>query len=111
MRGDSDNVFLVPAGSRHVEFGYRQVGADAPGLAIGKSPAFEGLGAGDFMKQMPVDVQQTGTVFMLIDHMGIPELVIQCLGHDFSRLIIKTNRYETIMPATETGTRRLFILV
>jgi len=61
---------------------YRQVGADAPGLAAGQLQAFERLRAGDFMQQVAVDVQQTGAVGFLVDDVSVPVLVVKSLGHE-----------------------------
>ncbi|MNI21227.1 hypothetical protein D3C73_747390 [compost metagenome] len=47
---------------RHVVVRHRQIGARAPRLAPGDGQAFERLGAGDFMHQVAIDIEQTGAV-------------------------------------------------
>jgi hypothetical protein len=60
--------------------GRRQHGGQAPGLATIELEALEGLGAGDFMDQLPVDVDEGGAVGFHLDHVGIPEFVMKSTG-------------------------------
>ena len=53
-------------------------------LAVHGAQAFERLRAGHFMHQVPVDIEQAGAVILLIDHVVVPDLVVECArcGHD-----------------------------
>jgi hypothetical protein len=46
-------------------------------LAAGHPQALEGLGAGHFVHQMAVDVEEAGAVFGLMDDVVVPDLVIE----------------------------------
>src|SRR5690606_7126510 len=65
----------------HDMVGYREVRTHAPGLATGHSKPFEGLGTRNFVNQMPINVEQAGTVGFLVHHMGGPELIVESLWH------------------------------
>jgi len=57
-----------------------QHGIDAPQLAAVHAQALEGLGAGHFMHQMPVDVDQGRAVGLHVDHVVVPQLVVKGSG-------------------------------
>jgi hypothetical protein len=40
--------------------------------------SLERLRAGDFVHQMAVDIEQAGAVLLLIDHVVVPDLVVEC---------------------------------
>ena len=64
--------------------GLRQAGhngAHAPDLAAGLADAFEGLGAGDFVHQVAVDVEHGGAVFFGVDDVFVKNLVVERAGH------------------------------
>ena len=71
---------LGAVGGRYVVVGGRKVGVHAPELARGQAQALEGLWARDLVHQVPVDIKQAGTVLVLANDMGIPELVVQRLS-------------------------------
>ena len=56
-------------------------GGDAPGLATCQLQTLESLGAGHFMDQMTIDINQRGAIGFFMHHMALPELVIEGLGH------------------------------
>jgi hypothetical protein len=56
-----------------VDHGQRGVGA--PHLAAGQLQPLESLRTGDFMDQMPVDVDQAGAVILPVDDVALPDLV------------------------------------
>jgi hypothetical protein len=52
---------------------------DSPGSAPGELEAFEGLRTGDFMHQVPVDVDQRRAFAVLAHEVARPELIVECL--------------------------------
>ena len=62
-------------GCRYVVIGDRQRGVGpAHGAAVKPQP-FKRLWTGDLVHQVPVDIDQTDTVLLLVDEMGVPDLV------------------------------------
>ena len=49
-------------------------------LAPGHPQSFKGLRACHLMHEVAVDIQKARAIFGLMGHMGIPYLVIECLG-------------------------------
>ena len=50
--------------------------------------AFEGLGAGHFMHQMPVDIEDGRLARRVVHQMRVPDLVVQRLGHGCLTIVI-----------------------
>jgi hypothetical protein len=67
---------------RHIVIGDRQGQFRAADLAARVAQAFKGLGAGHFVHQMAVDIENGGFTRLVRHQMGVPDLVVQCLGHD-----------------------------
>ena len=65
----------------HIMVGHRQGQFGAAHLAAGVAQAFKGLGAGHFMDQMAVDIDKRGLAGAFLHQMGVPDLVVQRLGH------------------------------
>ena len=63
---------------------HRQIRRDPPGQPAGQFQAFESLRTGDFMEQLPVDVDEAGAIVFLMDDMGIPEFVVERAGVDLA---------------------------
>jgi len=68
-------------GGRHIVVSDHQIRRCAPGLAVGQLQALESLRAGDFMDQMAVNVENSGAVVCGMHHVGLPEFVVESLGH------------------------------
>jgi hypothetical protein len=69
-------------GGGHIVISHGEIGGYAPRLAPGESETFERLRAGDFVDQMPVDIEQRRAVVFDVHHVGLPELVVESLsGH------------------------------
>ena len=70
---------------RHVMVGHRQQRVEPARRAAGGAQAFEGLGAGDLVDQHAVDIDQGRAVLAALDHVAVPDLVIQGAwgGHRF----------------------------
>ncbi len=85
-RLDLDAAVLVldPLGAvergGHVVVGHGDGLAGRADLPARQAQPLEGLGAGDLMDEMPVDVEQRGAVLGLVDEMGVPDLVVEGLG-------------------------------
>ena len=69
-------VAEFPARGGGVVVGGGYDGADAPDLAPGLADALKRLRAGDFVDQMAVDVEDGGAVFLGVDDMLVPNLVV-----------------------------------
>jgi hypothetical protein len=69
-------------------------------LAARQAQAFKGLGAGDFMDQMAVDIEQAGAIVCLMDQMIVPDFVVECawLGHGKSQNSV-SGRYLALVAA------------
>src|SRR6202007_2380498 len=66
---------LLPVQGRRIMIGRGDDGAAAPRLAAGELQSFERLGAGDFMYQMAVDVEQRSAVALRANHAAVTELL------------------------------------
>ena len=71
---------LVPVGRRHIVVRHGQGGVGTTHLAAIDPQAFKGLGAGDFVHQMAVDIEKRRTVRQRLYVVSRPDLVIQGLG-------------------------------
>jgi hypothetical protein len=60
---------------------HHQIRSITPGLAVRKFQALESLRAGDFMHQVPIDIENGGAVLRGVHHVGLPEFVVQGFGH------------------------------
>ena len=58
--------------------------ADTPYLSACLAQPFKRLGAGDFMHQMAVNVQNGGTVFFGVHNVLVPDFVVEGFGHGMS---------------------------
>ena len=72
---------LVAVLGGHIVVGHRQGQFRAAHLAAGQAQAFKGLGAGDFMDQMAVDIENGRFARALLHQMRVPDLVVQRLAH------------------------------
>ena len=72
-------------GGRDVVIGHRQGAVRGTDRATSVPQPFKGLRACHLMDKMPVDINQAGTVVLLMHHMGIPDFVKKCF---WSRHII-----------------------
>jgi len=79
-------VAQFPAGGGGVVVGSRHDGADAPDFPAGLAQTLKGLGAGDFVHQMAVDVEDGGAVFFGVDDVFVPDLVVKRTCHGASLL-------------------------
>ena len=70
------------AGGGHVMVGHGQVGGNAPRLAARHAETIEGLRAGDFVQQVPVDIQNCRAIIFGPNNVGFPEFVVKRLHHD-----------------------------
>ena len=68
-------------GGRHVVVADRQGGLGPPHPAPGRLEPLEGLGAGHFVDQMAVDIEERGAVVLDVDQMAVPDLVEQGPRH------------------------------
>ena len=64
---------------RHVVVGHADIGFRPARLAAGRAKAVERLGAGDLVNELPVDIDQAGSVLLHIDQVAVPDLVKQRL--------------------------------
>ena len=55
--------------------------ADAPQLATCQTQPFKSLGAGDFVHQMAVDVEDGGAIFFGVDDVLVKNLVVKRAAH------------------------------
>jgi hypothetical protein len=60
---------------------HRQVRADTPHRALSQFQAFERLRAGHFVQQVAVDIKNRRTVFFRVDHVCVPQFVVESLCH------------------------------
>ena len=76
-------------GGRHVVIDHSQGLVRRMDGAAGEAQAFKGLGAGHFVDQMAVDIEQGGSVRLDVDDVVVPDLVVKGAGlasglnHDF----------------------------
>ena len=75
---------LGAIGGRYVVIHHGERLARRADLATGHAQAFEGLGRGDLMHEMAVNIEKAGAIRLAIDHMIIKNLVVErlrCGGH------------------------------
>ena len=83
---DLDAAFLIAyigqavGGGGDVVIDYGQRGGELMHRAARHAQALEGLGGGDFMQQMAVDIDQACAVIGLVDHVVIPDFLKQRAG-------------------------------
>jgi hypothetical protein len=58
--------------------GHRQREVGPAHAATREPQRLEGLRTGDFVNQMPVDIEQAGAVLASLDDMRVPDLLVQC---------------------------------
>ena len=75
---------LVAVLGRHVMIGHRQGQLGAADFAARIAQAFERLGAGDFMDQMTVNIDERRLAGAGLDQMRIPDFVVQRRAHEYS---------------------------
>ena len=61
---------------RDIVVGGGKVGIGTPGATARHAQALEGLRRGDFVNQLPVDINQCRAIITLSDQMGVPEFVV-----------------------------------
>ena len=74
-----------PVGRGDVVVGCGEGGIRPPHAAAGQSQPLEGLRARHFMDEVPVDVEQRQFAGRGADDVGVPDLVVQRLGHGLLR--------------------------
>ena len=74
-------VAQLPAGGWRIVVGSGDDGADAPDLATGFTQPFKRLGAGHFVDQMAVDVEDGGAIVFGMDDVVVPEFVVERACH------------------------------
>ena len=74
--GDTTGALRLLRG--HVVIGHGQDAREPPGLTPRQAQTLEGLGRGDFVNQVAIDVNQGGTVLALLHEMVVPEFVVEC---------------------------------
>ncbi len=67
----------LPAGGGRVVVGGGHDRRGAPRLAPGDAQPLEGLRAGHFVHQVAIDVDQAGAVFLAMNEVVVPELVVE----------------------------------
>ena len=77
-------VAQLPTGGGRVVVGGGHNRADPPDLAPGLANALKRLGAGDFVHQVAVDVEDGGAVFFGVDDVFVPNLVVKRASHEGS---------------------------
>jgi len=77
-------VAQLPTGCGGIVIGGGHDGADTPHLAAGLTQALKGLGAGHFVNQMTVDVQDGSAVFFGVDDVFVPNFVVKRTCHGAS---------------------------
>ena len=70
-------VAALPAGGRRVVIGRGHDRADPPRRTARDAQALECLRTGDFVHQVAVDVKHRGAVVLDVDHVVVPQLVVQ----------------------------------
>ncbi len=86
-------VAVFPARGGRVVVGGGHDGAHAPNLAARLAQAFKRLGAGDFVHQMAVDVEDGGAVLFGVDNMLVPDLVVQGASHGVAFFLLSGFRW------------------
>ena len=64
----------------HVVVGHRECRPGPPHRSSGEPQPGEGLGAGDLVDQVPVDIDQGGAIVLLVDQVAVPDLVVEGAG-------------------------------
>ena len=72
---------LCPVRGGYIVVSDRKICRNSPGFATCQLQAFEGLRAGHFVHQMPVNVKNGRAVLGGMHHVGLPEFVVESLGH------------------------------
>ncbi len=67
---------VLAGGGGNVVVRHSQVGTDAPRLAAGQCQTFKGLGAGHFMQQVAINVDQTGAIRVLMHDVFVEQLIV-----------------------------------
>jgi hypothetical protein len=76
-----DDVQAVGDGGGGDVVVYRGDGAvGSANLAVGETEAVEGLGTGDFVDEMEIDVEERGLACWLGDEMGLPDFFEEGAG-------------------------------
>ena len=70
-------IFLPPVGRRHVMVDHAERLVRRAHLASGQPQAFERLRARHLMDEMPVDIDKSGPVRVLVDEMIFPDFVVE----------------------------------
>ena len=68
-------------GGRHIVVSDHQIRRCAPRLPVGQLQPLESLRAGHFVDQVAVNVENGGAVVGGMHHVGLPEFVVEGLGH------------------------------
>ena len=108
-RGVGDAVVTqFPAGGGRVVVGGRHDGTHAPHLALGFAQPFKRLGAGHFVNQMPINVEDGRSIFLGVDDVFVPELIVQGACHVISQRegLYRVNR-ASFLPESKGGYRRV----
>ena len=79
--GDRIGDAVAAVRGRDVVVRHRQVRADAPHRTLSQLQTFERLRAGDFVQQVTVDVENRRAVFFRVDHVRVPQFVVESLCH------------------------------
>ena len=86
-----DTALTVAGGHVVVRDSQRQIGTAH--CAACQTKAFKGLGAGDFMYQMTININQRCAILVVFHQVGIPNFIVQGfrsthLRHSFPRLVL-----------------------
>ena len=76
----ADVLEVFPGGSRHVVIGGDKGVVGTANLAAGVPQALEGLGRGDFVHQVAVNVDDTGTAILFVNDVVFEDFVVQSSG-------------------------------
>jgi hypothetical protein len=90
--GIDDALVAIRGGD--IVIGHRQIGRNPPGLAPGQAQPGEGLGRGDLMDQLAVDVEERRAILVVADEVLVPQFVIKGLGSHEGRPPNITDRNE-----------------
>ncbi len=81
-RGDLLGAFRIriwfrTVGGRHIVIDDRECLFRCVHFAPGGAQAFESLRRGDFVHQMAIDIEKTGSVGLFVNQMVVPDLVVE----------------------------------
>ena len=76
-----------PVLGRRIVVGGGDDGIDTPRLAPRELQSFESLRAGHFMHEVAVDIEQRRSILFLVDHVAVPELVVERSRHLRNRIL------------------------